>query len=101
MKVNLNRKFKDFRGNELSGENIAYSVAEALFFYGKEKPVNRDDKFKAYCLSQKIVQSNGIVEITTEEACLIKEVCGEGLTAGGYGQVCNIIEKGGDHESDL
>ncbi|WP_455670221.1 hypothetical protein [Phocaeicola faecalis] len=95
MKVNLNKKFKDFRGNELSGDNIALSIAEALFFYGKDKPVNRDDKFKAYCLSQKIIQNDGIIEITTEEATLIKEICGEGLTAGGYGQVYELIEKGG------
>lgn len=94
MKVNFNRQFKDFRGEYLKGENIAHSVAEALFFYGKDKPVNRDEKFKAYCLSQKIVQQDGMVEITTEEASLIKEVCGECLTAGGYGQIYELIEGG-------
>nr|DAJ04724.1 MAG TPA: hypothetical protein [Caudoviricetes sp.] len=92
MKVNLNKQFKDFKGEELKGESIAYSVAEALFFYGKDKPVSNDDKFKAYCISQKIIKSNGDIEITAEEACLIKEVCGEALTAGGYGQVYDIIE---------
>lgn len=92
MKVNLNKKFKNFKGEELDGDNIAYSVAEALFFYGKDKPVNNDDKFKAYCLSRKIIESNGVLDMTTEEACMIKEVCGEALTAGGYGQVYDIIE---------
>lgn len=92
MKVNLNKQFKDFKGEELKGESIAYSVAEALFFYGKDKPVSNDDKFKAYCISQKIIKSNGDIEITAEEACLIKEVCGEALTAGGYGQIHDIIE---------
>lgn len=72
MKVNLNKQFKDFKGEELKGESIAYSVAEALFFYGKDKPVSNDDKFKAYCISQKIIKSNGDIEITAEEACLIK-----------------------------
>ena len=33
-------------------------------------------------------------EITTEEGTLIKEVCGESLTAGGYGQVYELIEGG-------
>ena len=37
MKVNLNKQFKDFKGEELKGESIAFSVAEALFFYGKDK----------------------------------------------------------------
>lgn len=92
MKVNFNRQFKDFRGENLKGENIAHSIAEALFYYGKDNPVNRNEKFRAYCLSQKIIQQDGVVEISTEEASLIKEVCGEALTAGGYGQIHDIIE---------
>lgn len=92
MKVNFNRSFKNCTGKDISGDNIAYSVAEALFFYGKGKPVNRDDKFKAYVLSQRIIANDGVLEMTTEEASLIKEVCGEAFTAGGYGQVCELIE---------
>lgn len=94
MKVNLNRKFRSFKGNELAGDNIATAVAEALFNYGKEKPVSREDKFKAYALCQRIVQNDGVLEMTTEEATLIKDVCGEFLTAGGYGQVYELIEGG-------
>ena len=89
MKVDLNRRFRGFDGNELGGDNIATAVAEALFNYGKDKPVGRDEKFKAYVLCQRIIQ-----EITTEEGTLIKEVCGESLTAGGYGQVYELIEGG-------
>ena len=59
----------------------------SLFNYGKDKPVGRDEKFRAYVLCQRIIQGGGILEITTEEGTLIKEVCGECLTAGGYGQV--------------
>lgn len=65
-----------------------------LFNYGKDKPVGRDEKFKAYVLCQRIIQGGGIMEITTEEGTLIKEVCGESLTAGGYGQVYELIEGG-------
>lgn len=93
MKVNFNRRFKDVDGNELP-DNVAHSVAEALFFYGKDKPVNREDKFRAYCLSNRIVRQDGAVDLTTEEASLIKEVCGEVFTAGGYGQVYDLIEEG-------
>ena len=94
MKVDLNRRFKGFNGNELGGDTIATAVAEALFNYGKEKPVGRDEKFKAYVLCQRIIQNGGVLEITTEEGTLIKEVCGECLTAGGYGQVYKLIEGG-------
>lgn len=94
MKVDLNRRFKNFNGNELGGDTIATAVAEALFNYGKEKPVGRDEKFKAYVLCQRIIQNGGVLEITTEEGTLIKEVCGECLTAGGYGQVYKLIEGG-------
>ena len=45
MKVDLNRKFRGFDGNELGGDNIATAVAEALSNYGKDNPVGRDDKF--------------------------------------------------------
>ena len=94
MKVDLNRRFKDFNGNELGGDTIATAVAEALFNYGKEKPVGRDEKFKAYVLCQRIIQNGGVLEITTEEGTLIKEGCGECRTAGGYGQVYKLIEGG-------
>lgn len=94
MKVDLNSRFWGFDGNELGGDNIATVVAEALFNYGKDKPVGRDEKFKAYVLCQRIIQGGGILEITTEEGTLIKEVCGESLTAGGYGQVYELIEGG-------
>lgn len=93
MKVNFNRKFRSYDGRELAGQNIASAVAEALFNYGKDKPVSREDKFKAYVLCQRIIQDNGTLDITTEEATLIKEVCGECLTAGGYGQIHELIEE--------
>ena len=51
MKVNFNRKFRSYDGRELAGQNIASAVAEALFNYGKDKPVSREDKFKAYVLA--------------------------------------------------
>lgn len=93
MKVDLNRKFRGFDGNELGGDNIATAVAEALFNYGKDKPVGRDEKFKAYVLCQRIIQSGGVLNLESEDVTLIKEVCGESLTAGGYGQVYELVER--------
>lgn len=91
MKVNFNRKFKDFDGSEKEGETIAMTVAKSLFYYGNTDDM--DTKFRAYLLSQKVAHATGDVEITVEEAAFIKEVCGKSLTAGGYGQVCGIIEQ--------
>ncbi|MDU7623577.1 MAG: hypothetical protein E7K32_14480 [Bacteroides stercoris] len=93
MKVDLNRRFRGFDGNELGGDNIATAVAEALFNYGKDKPVGRDEKFKAYVLCQRIIQSGGVLNLESEDVTLIKEVCGESLTAGGYGQVYELVER--------
>lgn len=93
MKVDLNRRFRGVKGNELDGDNVATAVAEALFNYGKDKPVGRDEKFKAYVLCQRIIQGGGVLDLESEDVTLIKEVCGESLTAGGYGQVYELVER--------
>ena len=93
MNVDLNRRFRGFKGNELDGDNVATAVAEALFNYGKDKPVGRDEKFKAYVLCQRIIQGGGVLDLESEDVTLIKEVCGESLTAGGYGQVYELVER--------
>ena len=93
MKVDLNRRFRGFKGNELDGDNVATAVAEALFNYGKDKPVGRDEKFKSYVLCQRIIQGGGVLDLESEDVTLIKEVCGESLTAGGYGQVYELVER--------
>lgn len=92
MKINFNIKFRDLLGNEVEGDSIGMAVAQALFFYGNDTPVSREDKYRAYCISQRIISSIDQVEITTEEATLIKEACGNVLTSGGYGQVYKLIE---------
>lgn len=95
MKVNFNKKFKDFIGND-TNEVIANKVAEALYSAGAipELPIKREDKFRAYKLCQKIINGNGIIEIESEDATLIKELCSNFLTAGAYGQVHELIEGG-------
>lgn len=92
MKVNFNVNFRTFTGEETQ-ERIADVVAQSLYNYGKDKQVKRDDKFTAYVLCQRIMQNPSAVEITTEEATLIKEACADVLTAGGYGQVYQLIEQ--------
>ena len=58
MKVDLNRRFRGFDGNELGGDNIATAVAEALFNYGKDKPVGRDERLTSCAsVSSRAVES--------------------------------------------
>jgi len=95
MKVNLNRKFRDFKGNE-TNDIISDKVAEALYSAGAipEWAIKREDKFRAYKLCQQIINSKGVIEIESEDATLIKEVCANFLTAGAYGQVHELVEGG-------
>ena len=46
----------------------------------------------AYDLSRRITEHAEEVECTTEEASFLKEVCGELLSSGAYGQVVDLIE---------
>lgn len=92
MKVNFNVNFRTYAGEETS-ERIFNVVAQCLFNYGKDRQAKREDKFRAYMLSQRIMQNPGEVSITTEDATLIKEACSDIMTAGGYGQIYQLIEK--------
>lgn len=92
MKVNFNKNFKDFRGNELPDESISQTIAEALFNHGTGTPAPENEKRMAYNLSRRIFLAEKDVEITAEEAAFIERVCAEKLTAGGYGQVYELIE---------
>lgn len=92
MKRNFNRQFKDFRGNDIPGRPVAQEITEALFNHGKVSSATENEKLMAYALCKRIAMSDDEVDITAEEAALIKKVCGQSLTAGGYGQVYEIIE---------
>lgn len=91
MKVNFNRHFKKYDGSE-APEIMRDIMAQALFNMGAGRNVESSIKFKAYMLSQKIMNATAEVEITTEEATIIKETASAILTAGGYGQIYELIE---------
>jgi hypothetical protein len=97
MKIDLNGFFKDFRGKE-TNKSIAEGVAEALYAAGsvpEGRVFTREEKFSIYKIIQQILACNGIIDISTEQATLVKEVAAEYFNAGGYGQVAELIEKGG------
>ena len=91
MRIDFSRHFKTFDGKDTT-ETMADVIAQALFNHGNAKPVSADTKYQAYRLSQQILRNPTAVHILTEDATLIKEVCSEVLTAGGYGQVYETIE---------
>lgn len=91
MTVNFNRHFRSYSGAE-TPDMMATTVAQILFNFGHDTPASKEDKLRAYFLSQRIMSNPGAVEITTEEATFIKRLCSEVLTAGGYGQVYETIE---------
>lgn len=91
MKINFNRHFKRFDGSE-APEFMRDIIAQALFNTGAGRHVDTATKFKAYMLSQKIMSASSDVEISTEEATMIKEAAAATLTAGGYGQIHQLIE---------
>lgn len=93
MKVDFNKQFAGAKGEPLK-ENIADTIAAYMFNLSglNDKPVTREQKMTAYRIYRKIADNPSSVEITTEEATFIKDVCGETLTAGAYGQIEDIIE---------
>ena len=111
MKVNLKRDFVDCFGEQLKQKvvdpkskdgikeevlTVWKVVASKLYnlstLYGVGlKP---EVKYNAYQLCNRIIATPEAVELSVEEASFIKEVAGEQLSAGAYGLVVDLIEKG-------
>ncbi|MCC8175536.1 MAG: hypothetical protein LIO91_03790 [Bacteroidales bacterium] len=91
MKINFDKRFKTFSGKDTS-DKMSDLVCQCLFSYGQKPGATPDSKYTAYKLCNRIMATPAEVELTTEEASLVKDVCGAMLTAGGYGQVYDLIE---------
>jgi dihydrodipicolinate synthase/N-acetylneuraminate lyase len=96
MKLDLNRLFKDFHGRDTS-KSIGEGVAEALYAAGsvpEGRVFTREEKYKVYEIMQQIITGRGVIEISTEQATLLKEATAQYFNAGAYGQIEELIEKG-------
>lgn len=100
MKVNFYDCFKDFDGQPLyiNGEPqlVSRIVAQCLFNGTGIRPsgnqqTDADKKLRAYRLCIQIMDADGEIDITAEDAVLIKEAV-SGLTPGCYSQVVKLIE---------
>lgn len=100
MIVNFYDCFKDFDGQPLhiNGEPqlVSRIVAQCLFNGTGIRPsgnqqTDADKKLRAYRLCMQIMDAVGEIDITAEDAVLIKEAV-SGLTPGCYSQVVKLIE---------
>jgi len=100
MKVNFNTPFVNFRGEpimENGKEKLIKDVVSQTLFEGhwqmRLPNVSGDEKLKAYNLSKKINESEGEIEISLEDAVMVKESALPALNPGGYAQVVALIEQ--------
>ena len=100
MKVNFNLPLLDPFGKKVTDEKdqpstIGKLVATCLYNakHIKGVPLSPEQKFSAFNLSMKIANAKGEVEITLEEAQLIKSLSAECFMAGIYGNILKLIEK--------
>lgn len=100
MKVNFNQTFVDCFGKEVvnektgKGTNVAESLCLVIFNLDKMGglQIPAEKKYELHKISRKIASNPDAVEITTEEASLLKEVAAEAYSCGAYGQIVDIIE---------
>lgn len=100
MTVNFNNEFTDCFGQAILGNtpgkaiNMGEALCQTLFNLSTlgGAMVSQEKKYMAYRLSLRISECPEAVELTTEEASFLKEVCAEAYSAGAYGRIADLIE---------
>jgi dihydroxyacetone kinase DhaKLM complex PTS-EIIA-like component DhaM len=93
MKVNFNRGLSGTKGERLG--RTAYEVVRDILFSANSNErmvLNVDEKYSSYKLHSRLLESEGEIELSVEEATLIKKICSDALVSGAYGQLCDLIE---------
>jgi len=100
MKVNFNMPFVNYKGEpimESGKEKMIKDVVAATLCEGhwqmRLPNVPGEEKLRSYNLSSKIFESTGEIEISVEDAVMIKDAVLPALNPGGYGQVVALIEQ--------
>lgn len=97
MKVDFNNKVvKDYNGKDVESPNGEKQMIKDLvckcLYIGCEG-ISGDEKYNAYKLNIKIRESEGAVDLKSEDITLIKRVCDKCISgAGGYGQIVELLE---------
>lgn len=107
--MNLEKSFKDYKGEDIvvkkeiptkdgkkeyveEKQLIKDTVCKCLYSCGEG--FTADEKYSAYKLNLRLIPSSKELELTLEEASLIKKTAEKSLTAGAYGQIVELIEGG-------
>ena len=104
MKIDFNKSLLNFMGQPVikksqgkeMPQKLCDMIAEALYSAGiaSQQPMDTSKKLKAYNMLQQLIHNNGVIEAETEDMALLKEICASFFTAGAYGQIHELIEKG-------
>lgn len=95
MKVNFNKPFLNYKGETLQDQNDNDQLmidAVCSNLYTSRELDTPEEKYKAFQLCQRIATSKKDIEVSSEEAILIKKVCNAALIPGAYGQIEELLE---------
>lgn len=91
MVVNLNQSFVGFDGKPLkTNQKISDALGQALFS-GLGVGNKPEEKYAAYKLCNKILNSKDEIEFDIDERKLLKSAACASLTPGAYGQVVELL----------
>jgi hypothetical protein len=95
MRVNFNVPFTNYKGDAIvkeGKEQLIKDVLASIMFEGSWiSSTSPEEKLSAYDISLRVYAAEGEIEITTEEASLIKRGA-QILNAAGYSQIYKLIE---------
>lgn len=106
MKVNFKIPFADCFGNTVMRKTweggkeadepvmVWHELAVQLFNASTsgQAPLDAAQKYMAYTLSRRIAASPDAVDLTPEEAALLKMLSSTSFSAGAYGQIADILD---------
>jgi hypothetical protein len=94
MKVNFKKDLIGPDGSVLAGA-LDNELRRLLFSLDSSEklPLSADEKYKCHSIGKRLLEGDGEIELTVEEAVFLKKICAVGFVAGAYGQVVDLIEK--------
>lgn len=96
MRKNFNHPLLDLKENEITGSAIGELCVQALMNLAEGENPTSDEKVQRFKLATKIsvnlVGKSEDVELTVEEASLLKQVVGKMFTPLGVGRIYEFLE---------
>lgn len=99
MKVNFDYVFRQISGEEIPNPNktsehftLRLAAVNALVAANPKEQISGDEKVKRYLLATRIFSGDDELELTAEEAALVKKVIGDGFGAVIVGQAWGLLD---------